>query len=152
MIKLNFQYPSEKHFYAIECNLPPCSTGFVSRLVNSITGFGQFSIRIGWQDQIVANFNGRLNAMARDICINKNNKNIYELTDKVTLEEFQENVITEMSINSSDYASRKNFLRFFRKNMLSIRQELYNEFKPHMDDATFDLYCIKACLMYENGQ
>jgi hypothetical protein len=129
-----------------------CSTGFVSRLVNSITGFGQFSIRISWQDQIVANFNGRLNAIARDICINKNNKNIYELTDKETLEEFQENVITEMSINSSDYASRKNFLKFFRKNMLSIRQELYNEFKTHIDDATFDLYCIKACLMYENGQ
>lgn len=41
-----------------------CSTGFSSRLVNAISGFGQFNIRISWEDQIVANFTGRLNALA----------------------------------------------------------------------------------------
>lgn len=44
-----------------------CSTGFVSRLVNVISGFGKFNIRISWEDQIVANFTGRLNALARKI-------------------------------------------------------------------------------------
>ena len=44
-----------------------CSTGFASRLINVISGFGDFNIRISWSDQLVANFTGRLNAMVRKI-------------------------------------------------------------------------------------
>lgn len=44
-----------------------CSTGFASRLVNVISGFGQFNIRMSWEEQIIANFTGRLNALARKI-------------------------------------------------------------------------------------
>ena len=44
-----------------------CSTGFASRLINVLSGFGEFNIRISWRDQIVANFSGRLNALARKI-------------------------------------------------------------------------------------
>ena len=44
-----------------------CSTGFASRLVNVISGFGNFNIRISYEDQIIANFTGRLNAAARHI-------------------------------------------------------------------------------------
>jgi hypothetical protein len=44
-----------------------CSSGFATRLVNVISGFGQFNIRISYEDQIVANFSGRLNAFARKI-------------------------------------------------------------------------------------
>ena len=44
-----------------------CSTGFASRLVNVISGFGQFNIRISWEDQVVGNFTGRLNECARKI-------------------------------------------------------------------------------------
>jgi len=44
-----------------------CSTGFVSRMVNVVSGFGEFSLRISWEDQIVANLSGRLNAVARSI-------------------------------------------------------------------------------------
>ena len=44
-----------------------CSTGFASRIVNVVSGFGEFNIRISWEDQIIANFSGRLNAKARII-------------------------------------------------------------------------------------
>jgi hypothetical protein len=44
-----------------------CSSGFASRLVNVISGFGDFNLRISWADQIVANFIGRINALARSI-------------------------------------------------------------------------------------
>jgi hypothetical protein len=44
-----------------------CSSGFASRLINVISGYGDFSIRISWDEQIVANFTGRLNALARKI-------------------------------------------------------------------------------------
>ena len=46
-----------------------CSTGFISRIVNVISGFGEFNMRISWGDQITANFSGRLNAVARNITV-----------------------------------------------------------------------------------
>jgi hypothetical protein len=45
-----------------------CSSGFVSRLVNVISGFDEkLSIRISYEDQIIANMNGRLNQRAQKI-------------------------------------------------------------------------------------
>lgn len=44
-----------------------CSTGYASRLVNVISGFGRFNIRISFEDQIIANFSGRLSARVRRI-------------------------------------------------------------------------------------
>ena len=44
-----------------------CSSGFASRLINVISGFGNFGVKISWEDQIRANFSGRLNAAARKI-------------------------------------------------------------------------------------
>lgn len=112
-----------------------CSSGFASRLINSITGFGEFSIRISWSDQIISNLNGRLNAKAKEI-------------DDV---EYQELVLCEMTLSSNDYESRKHFLRFFRQNLLSIRDEIYSEFCPYLDDATIDLYMRAAIAIYETG-
>ena len=63
-----------------------CSSGFASRLVNVISGFGEFNIRISWEDQIKANFFGRLSAAARCISDTKSifRKDPY-LTDMVML-------------------------------------------------------------------
>ncbi len=44
-----------------------CSTGFATRLVNVMSGFGGFNMRVSWEDQITSNFVGRLNAFARRI-------------------------------------------------------------------------------------
>jgi hypothetical protein len=49
-----------------------CSSGYATRLINIISGFGNFNIRISWEDQIVSNFSGRLNAAARTITSNYN--------------------------------------------------------------------------------
>ena len=155
-----------------------CSSGFASRLVNVISGYGDFNLTISWSDQIVANFTGRLNARARDIAseehIQKNGK-LYNFREcnyigcdvenddhrsddaqhkkKLLnmLEKFQENVLEEMTVNSNEFAARKNFLKFFRKNMLGIRQELYEEFKEHIPDTDFDLYFRAAIATYETG-
>ena len=142
-----------------------CSSGFASRLINVISGFGDFNFTISWRDQIIANFTGRLNALARSITdeskissnfelyINKDTQN--DITDDEQkleyLEIFQELVLGEMTINSNDYASRKHFLKFFRKHMLSIRQEMYEEFKTHIDDTSFDLYFRSAIGSYEGN-
>jgi len=113
-----------------------CSSGFASRIINTISGFGDFSLRISWQDQIISNLSGRLNAKIRDM-------------DNLTL---QEKVLEEMTIPSSDYSLRKNFLKFFRKNVSSIREEMYQEFKQHITDTEYDLYFRKAVSMYETGE
>ena len=44
-----------------------CSSGFLSCLLNVLSGFGELSIKISFEDQIIANFTGRLNAYARKI-------------------------------------------------------------------------------------
>ena len=44
-----------------------CFSGYILRLVNSITGFGELNLKISWEDQIMSNLSGRLNAMARNI-------------------------------------------------------------------------------------
>ena len=113
-----------------------CSSGFATRLVNTISGFGDFSMKISWRDQIASNLLGRLNARIRDM-------------DNLTL---QEKVLEEMTIPSGDYALRKHFLKFLRANMLSIREELYTEFKTYITDTDFDLYFRAAISVYENGE
>lgn len=174
-----------------------CSTGFASRLINVISGFGEYNLRISWDDQLIANFAGRLNAKARHIDSpnsiffeNKlrdvvelwltRNKNIkQDIIEKITnsnhitnlptikdiityhiensteedirsyVEDFKGEVFNEMMLNPSQFHNRQNFLLFFRTSMLSIREELYEEFKEFITDTDFDLYCRKAIMVYE---
>jgi|SaaInlV_165m_DNA_2_1040747.scaffolds.fasta_scaffold00547_7 hypothetical protein len=44
-----------------------CFSGYILRLINSVTGFGELNLKISWEDQIISNLTGRLNAAARDI-------------------------------------------------------------------------------------
>lgn len=113
-----------------------CSSGFVSRLANVTTGFCEVGVKISWGDQIMGNLTGRLNRRIQDM----------DDLDK------QEKVIVEMSIPSGDYELRKNFLKFFRKVLPYIKEEMYSEFKQHITDEDFELYFAKAILSYENGE
>lgn len=127
-----------------------CSTGYVSRLINVPSGFGDFSVRISWEDQIIANLSGRLNAKIRNIS-NDSCKH-YEneiLTVSDNIEDFQANVMMELTICSSNVQNRPNFNLFFRKNIADIREEMYKEFTDYLDDTTFDLYMRKALSKYE---
>lgn len=111
-----------------------CSSGYISRIVNSITGFGDFSLRISFEDQIISNLTGRLNARAR---------NIDDLS-------FQEKVLEEMQSNI-DYRLKTNFHQFFCQEISDIRLEMYNEFKSYISDTDFDLYFMRAICFYESG-
>ena len=213
-----------------------CSTGFAERLINVISGFGDFNFRISFEDQIVANFSGRLNARARNIVeewnsqkrlmtigvtmINMdeelkkdvfrrylkdngllgkyeyiikgpyrkrvnafedpqeydkmltkmstdgdapNNEAMYNtyikiLTDDLEVEptmhilqEFQGNVLTEISVDTSVASERTCFAAFLREEMLSIRDELWKEFKDHISDQEFDNYFRTAVSKYESA-
>ena len=175
-----------------------CSSGFASRLVNVISGFDEeLTIRISIEDQIVANFSGRLNARAQrildkdspfyteklndilELYINsheklKNNiikrirkgeyltelppmKDIiveYLKLDRETkiqncIEDFSENVLCEMMVNSNKYESRQNFSLFFRTYLSEIREELSKEFEGMITETEFDLCIRRAISSYE---
>ena len=111
-----------------------CSSGFASRLVNSISGFGDFTIGISWRHQITSNLNGRLNARIRNM-------------DNIVL---RDKILAQMT--SVKESNRKQFLGFFRKEISSIREEMYTEFSPYISDDMFDLYFRSAISVYETGE
>ena len=130
-----------------------CSTGYVTRLINVPSGFGDFSVRISWEDQIVANLSGRINAKIREIseekCKHYENEIIKLCGEVDTYDEFKANVMMEISIISSKVENRQNFNLFFVKNIAFIREEMYKEFTEYIDDTTFDLYMRRALSRYE---
>ena len=167
-----------------------CSSGFLSRLVNVVSGFGDFSIRISWEDQITGNLTGRINKEIKNITsenslfidklediiilklqitgeILKICEDLEEITTKTIvdkykssseyslescLEDFQEAVLQELTVNTSQFSDRQNFSLFFRTIIGNIREEMYSEFKEFLDNSTFDLYMRKALCKYEGVQ
>lgn len=63
----NFKEMYKRMLEELEDMTGTCSSGFASRLVNIISGFGNFNIRISFTDQIISNFSGRLNARIKKI-------------------------------------------------------------------------------------
>ena len=137
-----------------------CSTGFASRLVNVLSGFGDFNLSISWQDQLISNLNGRLNYKIKNLTTQHSLEicKLYSIkytdtdTDeslKIKIYEFQSNILDEMLL--TDYSLKSNFLNFVRINLLSIRHELYLEFNPFISDHDFDLYFRSAISNYEIG-
>lgn len=110
-----------------------CSSGYASRLINTMSGFGDFSMSISWRDQIIANVSGRLNARIRDL-------------DDL---ELQERIMTELS--NAEYIDKKNFTKFFRENIALIQEEMYEEFKSHISDQEFEMHFRSAISNYETG-
>ena len=105
-----------------------CSSGYVSRLVNVLSGFDDHSLTISWEDQIAGNLAGRLNARMKE-------------------DENMENILEQMV--NKDIADRSAFLAFFRKHISDIKEEMYEEFRQHMEDSDWDLYFRKALINYE---
>lgn len=174
-----------------------CSSGFLSRLINTVSGFGEFNVSMSFCDQIIANFCGRINARAMQLydkecdfyeknmknileiyfnhyklfenkIIDKDNIEMHTIDDRIALfkkeckfddvydkkideikDEFCENVLNEMTIESSNVVKRQCFLLFFRTYMSSIREELYNEFMEYVSDSEFDLAFRKALSNYD---
>ena len=157
-----------------------CSSGFASRLVNVISGFGDFNITISWKDQIIANVAGRLNARINNIqnlkLDEKQLKQIYyllfyeykdkkskirdqgmdefckdkdDINEDIVKEEYQSRILLEMLIPVSSYNQRKSFLNFFRDNLSSIRDEMFQEFSGLIADTDFDLFFRSAISTYE---
>lgn len=101
-----------------------CSSGFASRIVNSITGFGEFELHISFEDQIVSNFTGRLNACARKI-MEKDFSFYNEMFDDVLkLFIINNKIFSEMNL-TMDKRKEKYLLN---KNIEDVKDECVSEF------------------------
>ena len=156
-----------------------CSSGFIMRLLNTLSGFEEeLTLKISYEDQIVANFIGRLNAYTKKITEKESpffnerlhdvvklyldkenidyNNNLEEYVKKLSEKEkedivsdFSDNVLFEMCENTSNWSKRLDFSLFFRTHLSHLREELYSEFKSFVTDSEFDLFIRKAISTYE---
>jgi hypothetical protein len=106
-----------------------CTTGYASRLINVLTGFDEScKIRVSWEDQIRANVHARFNVRMR--------------SDPEAAEIYEQWV-------EKDIRNRPAFLQFVLTHLSSVREELYQEFRPYMDDETWDTYFGLAIQAYQ---
>lgn len=149
-----------------------CSTGYLARLVNVLSGFEGLNMTISWKQQIVSNFNGRINKYFRDLLdgtsifnndefFRKHVTNIeISIMNKITdiyiddeeltyYEYFVEKVMNEMACDSNYYADKIFYNIFFGYCSAQIRDEMYNEFREYIDDESFDYYFRCALSSYE---
>lgn len=110
-----------------------CSTGIAVRLVNTLSGYDDFMLKISPREAILTR-----------VMHHMNNK-IMEVEDP----QLQESLLHEMTMPSSDYSRRQNFLEFFKKEIASIKEILFQEYCGVVTDTDFDLYLRQAILTYE---
>jgi hypothetical protein len=110
-----------------------CSTGYVVRLLNVLSGFDDFSIQIPIEESLKSMFFHRINQKIKDI------------------EDFEkrDHVLYEMTIPSSYPELRPHFLGFFREIFSQLKEELYKSFEKDMTVTDFDLYLRKVLYDYE---
>lgn len=111
-----------------------CSTGYGTRLVNVLSGYDDFNLKISYEDNIQAKLSGRLNKCVR------------EIED----DELRDNILLEMTLCADkEILQRQNFLQFFRQHITDIKQDIWNDVKDDVNDVDFELYFRKAMSKYE---
>jgi len=111
-----------------------CSTGYIHRLMNVLSGFDNMSIRIGWDDEIVGKLSGRMN----------------KLVMKIEDEEMRTDILYEMTMNKDNQLlDRGNFLKFFRENIGDLKRDIWEEVKGDISDVDYEIYFRKAMCVYE---
>lgn len=138
-----------------------CSSGYISRLINVLTGFEEnIGIQIPVGEEFIARFTTLLNqSISRmDIEVLRRYLNDKWKSDKWDSDEavlekrdsVNEVVLNQMMIPSSKPMDRMDFLRFLRIIYPTLRLRLYEEYRELMsDDDEFDLQMRKATSFYE---
>ena len=108
-------------------SLGTCSSGYLSRIANSLSGVDGYIVGISWCEQIRDNFAGRLNARMRDDP--KAGEILVQMTNK-------------------ELSDRTEFFRFLRESIPVIKEEMYQEFRNYMSDGDWDQFIYKAITSY----
>ena len=129
-----------------------CSSGFASRLVNIISGYGNFNIRISFEDQIISNFSGRLNAAARAITSSDSVFRVDKMEDVVELCLIEDDKIDlrtniELKLNPEESVEKKPKIRDIVLYFLSEnREEKIEECIEYFAESVFNEMAIKSSM------
>lgn len=110
-----------------------CSTGHAVRLLNVLSGYRDFAIRVPPEHALRCRFFVHLNSAMMAI----------EDEDERSV------ILEEMTLPGSHHSGRMRFLGFLRDHLPKIKEDLYEEFKDQMSDTDFDLFLRKAIYYYE---
>jgi hypothetical protein len=129
-----------------------CSSGFASRLVNIISGYGNFNIRISFEDQIISNFSGRLNAAARAITSPDSVFRVNKIEDVVELCLLEDDKIElrtniERKLNPDEFIEKKPKIKDVVLYFLSeSREEKIEECIQYFAESVFNEMAIKSSM------
>lgn len=112
-----------------------CSSGHANRLVNTISGFDGLSASISWEQQVVANFEGRMIARIKAIPDEK-------VRDQILLDLVDKNLNTPV------------FNQFYIANAPAVMDELRGEFVTSklIEADSFDSYIRTAMARFDQGR
>jgi predicted house-cleaning noncanonical NTP pyrophosphatase (MazG superfamily) len=106
-----------------------CSSGFLSRLVNTISGFGNLQLNISFEDQLVSNFIGRLNAYTRKITEFDSpfyNEKLYDVLE-LMLRNINPNLLDKKPSNVSIKSIIDEHLKINREDKIFFAIEYFSE-------------------------
>lgn len=114
-----------------------CSSGHVNRLINTVSGFGDLSVRITFEQQIASNLAGRLNAILR----------------KMEDQDRKMDILCEMRADLP-LCEKIKYIQFYREHINDIIKELHSEFvdEGYITDDNFVEYIRSATMAYELGE
>ena len=118
-----------------------CSTGVISRLVNILSGYDEFTIKITFSDQIKANLTGRLNAYARNLLTNCDH-DFYDVMKENLVKSYIASIEPDSMAESDEkiYESKK--LELLRAMADRGIDEEGNEIKNASPSSRTKLFCV----------
>ena len=105
-------------------------------MANTFSGVDDFQVKIGWQDQIIANVANKLR----------------QRMENIKDEDKRDEVLSQMVMQTEDIIKRIAFLEFFRSNIGYVREELWDEFINYIDELDFEFYMRNAISHFEIGE
>ena len=106
-----------------------CSTGNAFRLINVLSGFGEYDITISFEDQFKAKFQLLLE------------KKCNEIED----EDYKMDIFMDMT--HTEHSNKNAFLKFFMSCFGEINGELRKDFKDYISETEFEEY-LRTCVSY----
>jgi hypothetical protein len=105
-----------------------CSSGFLARMINSLSGYDGFGVGVSFEDQVYAYFSKKLEELIRD-------------------SECSDELLDELTKSTSGQVG-DNLRTFIQKNIYEIRTYLEKEFRGYISDADIELYFKRAYVKY----
>lgn len=108
----------------LEDSVGVCSSGFMARIVNTLSGFDGFNVGISFEDQVSAYWSTTVSRLIAESAV-------------------VDDILDDMSSGDG-----KAVRAFVVDNLSRVREDMHKEFRDHISDTDFDVYFKKAFTAY----